>query len=111
MTEKIQIAEGKIQGNLNSKYQHYSINYLPTDREFSAKIELAIMLKKEGFAADEYRSLRFTNLAQIRTFVIGLIRAYFLFAVETGEITSQNFKYRLNKLFDDIKFYLMKTLQ
>lgn len=105
---KIPIAEGSLKGNLKFYTQEYHINYLPTDvsngEVLDPKLELAILVTKgEGHLDKEYQSLRFTNSAQVYSFIMGMCKGYFMFAKKHGDITPANYQYQLNKMFKEIQ--------
>ena len=98
---KIPIAEGKVHGNLKDIVQVYRINYMPKEitkeKTYDAKIELAILLEKDGLQEGAYRSLRFTNNAQLKSFIVNLIKAYIFMGKQTGEINPYNFIYKIEQ--------------
>jgi len=102
---KVPLSEGRVKGNLETLEQVYKINYMPFEviegKEYCDKIELAIMLL-EGDKEYAYRSLRFQQPAQFKSFIINCIKAYFLFARYKKEITPDNFRYKQDKFFKDI---------
>jgi hypothetical protein len=102
---KIPLSEGRISGNLNTLEQCYKLNYMPQEviegKLYSDKIELAILLL-EGEKEFAYRSLRFQQPAQLKSFIINCIRSYFLFAGYKKEITHDNFIYKENQFFKEI---------
>lgn len=99
---KIPIGEGQFKGNLKELTQEYRINYMPKEEQYEPKLELAILLTKDGEAKKAYRSIRFTNSAQIKSFILSMIKGYFYFARVNNEINQNNFRYKLNKFWDDI---------
>ena len=103
---KIPISEARIGGNLQTLSQVYRVNYMPEEtiegKKYDDKIELAILLEKEGLTAGAYRSIRFTNLMQLRSLIIALIRAYLYLGKQRKEITPENWLYKVNKFYDDI---------
>lgn len=99
---KVPLAEGQCKGNLRDYTQHYFINYLPKENELNAKLEEAIQLKERDKFKSEYRSIRFTNTAQIKSFILGLIKGYFFFGLQNKEITNLNFRYKLDKFWKDV---------
>jgi len=99
---KIPIAEGQVRGNLNELTQEYYINYMPEEEGMCPKLEIAILLTRDGVEKEKYRSIRFTNSAQIKSFIIGLIKGYFLFGKHSRYINTANYKFRLNQLWKEI---------
>ena len=74
---------------------------MPKEKDYCDKIELAILLL-EGKKEYAYRSLRFQQPSQLKSFIINCIKAYFLFARYKKEITPDNFRYKQDKFFKDI---------
>lgn len=103
---KIPISEARIGGNLQTLSQVYRVNYMPEEiiegKKYDDKIELAILMEREGLTAGAYRSIRFTHLAQLRSLIIALIRAYLFLGKQRKEINQENYLYKLNKFYDDI---------
>lgn len=104
---KIPISEGIIDGNMQDMKQVYKINYMPEEiingKQYNEKLELAILFEKDKQQVYAYRSIRFWQPVQFKSFIINCIKAYFLFARYKKEITPENFKYRQNKFFRDIE--------
>jgi len=102
---KIPLSEGRVKGNLEKLEQGYQINYMPEEviegKRYSEKVEIAIFYDMPE-AKYAYRSLRFQQPAQIKSFIINCIKAYFLFARYKKEITPDNFRYKQDKFFKDI---------
>lgn len=110
--DKISIAQGQFPGNLMTRMQRYAINYMPPDGEYTPKLELAIiMTSPNGSSKDEYRSIRFTNTAQIKAFIIAMCKGYFIFAKQIKEITTANFRYRFNKFQKELEAALIQSMQ
>lgn len=97
---KVPLSEGKVNGNLDEIKQVYKFNYLPQEiidnKHYTAKIELAIMLEKEGLQQGAYRSLRFCSLAQMKGFISNLIKAYIFYGKQLNEINPRNFEFKLH---------------
>lgn len=101
--KKVPLSKGLVLGGLNKLEQEYQFNYLPTDEELTSKLELAIILSKGG-VQQEYSSLRFVSLAQLRGLLNNLIRAYVFFGRMKGEINTNNFRFKMlevNRFVDD----------
>lgn len=75
---------------------------MPAEDNYCDKIELAIMFEKNKEQVYAYRSIRFQQPAQFKSFIINCIKAYFLFAKYKKEITPDNFRYKQDKFFKDI---------
>jgi len=103
---KIPIQEGRCKGGLKDLEQVYRINYLPEttikDIHYQDKIEIAITLEKDKLQEGAYRSYRFNQPVQLMSFVIGCIKAYFIFSKKRKVITPLNYRYHLNKFFENI---------
>jgi hypothetical protein len=104
---KIPIAEGRIQGNLQTINQVYKVNYMPYEviegKEYNDKIELAIMFDTKSYNEAAYRSIRFESLPQLKSIIINLIKAYFFFARQKKEITMENYRFKKVKFIKDIE--------
>lgn len=72
-------------------------------KEYCDKIELAIMFEKNEKQIYAYRSIRFRQPTQLKSFIINCIKAYFFFARYKKEITPDNFRYKQDKFFKDIE--------
>lgn len=105
-TPKDLIAEGEIKGGIVQEgvKQHYRINYLPAFEDYEAKLEVALLLLKEGDGQviQSYRSLRFNNSAQIRMFVLNVIKAYFYWMKKLDQVRPDNFDFKLDRFLDNI---------
>lgn len=99
---KVPIAEGNIRGNLKFD-QIYRVNYLPeetiNDKFYSDKIEIAILMGQDK----AYRSIRFVSPAELKGFVTGVCKAYFLFSKQRKEINVNNYRYKLTKFLEDVE--------
>lgn len=105
MKNKIPLSEGKVIGNLKEITQVYKLNFMPKEENYPAKIELAILLVKNGMQEGAYRSLRFTSLAQLRSFINNLTKSYIFYGKQLGEIDPRNYEYhieRFKQFVDDI---------
>ena len=106
--EKILIVEGKLKGQLKNLEQQYIINYMPEEDDYCDKIELAILLV-EGEKKYAYRSLRFTQPVQLLSFIVGLIRSYFLFSKKRRLMRPDNYNYYSQKFFEKAKEAIRNT--
>lgn len=99
---KVPLYEAKMQGGLKDLKQVYRINFMPQEmiegKEYSPKIELAILLEKDGVQDGAYRSLRFTNMAELQGFLYDMIKAYIFFGKQTGYINVNNFIFKKDKI-------------
>lgn len=108
-TPKEFIAEGAVTGGLTNEdvRQHYKINYMLPYGQYEPKLELALLLMKENrskpdeMVIQSYRSLRFNNSAQIRMFILNMIKAYFFWQKKEGQVRPDNFDYKLQKFLED----------
>ena len=106
--EKILITEGKLKGQLKKLEQQYIINYMPEEDDYCDKIELAILLV-EGDKKYAYRSLRFTQPVQLMSFIVGMIRSYFLFSKKRKLMRTDNFSYYSQKFFEKVREAIRNT--
>jgi len=98
---KVPIAEAKVLSeSLDTAEQRYEINHLPKDiingKEYSDKIELKVSLIQQGKPSFP-RTIRFTSPAQLESFIMSLIRAYFILAKITKYITTGNYNHKRNE--------------
>lgn len=105
------IGEGAVTGGLTeeSVRQHYKINYMHPTEEYPPKLEVAMLLMKEKNnkpnerIIQSYRSLRFSNSAQIRMFILHTIKAYYKFMREQSQVRPDNFDYKLQRMLEDVE--------
>jgi len=100
---KIPIAEGKMKGGLKDLEQVYTIKYMPEEEGYCDKVELAIMLSKDNNERYAYRSLRFTQPAQLLGFIMGLIKSYVIFAKYRKIITPKNYAYHIERFLKNTR--------
>lgn len=102
MITKINLTEAVVLGQLRDYSQKYELNYLPQDNEMCAKVELKIAIVNANQEPLEgYRSLRFSSSAQLKGFIMNLIKAYALFCKQNKEINPNNFNYKKDMFLKD----------
>ncbi len=102
---KISLEQGNVSGGLHDLKQVYKINYLEKEKNYSDKIELAILLKRDNNNEGAYRSLRFSSKVQLQAFILNLCKAYIYFSlkkVDPNNITPYLKLAHLNDLMNNI---------
>lgn len=97
MINKVPLSSGSVTGGLKLLEQKYTFFYLPKEGELPSKIEIAITLEKDG-QQREYTSLRFQNMAQMRSMIHNLIKAYVFYGRVEGLISHSNYGYKMNEV-------------
>ena len=104
--DKVRLGKGEVKGGLVKEdvWQFYVVNFMPQTEEFSPKLELVIGLEGEGLEGKQwYRSMRFGQPMQVRTFLMKVMEGYAFFLKKVGAANEENWHYLFEKALEEMK--------
>lgn len=101
---RVPLSEGKVKvPHLKTAMQKYYINYRPKESEYCDKIELKITLEDGGILRQRPSSIQFADPMQLMSFIMELVKSYFLFSRYRKTITPLNYQPKIKEFMDKVR--------
>jgi hypothetical protein len=106
------ISEGKLKGGLVDGFQAYRLTYLPPEPKYpDDKICLEHRIEIPGKEDARFLSLRFNNPAQLKVFLLDVVRALVFFKKVKKEINANNCIFLAHDLGKSVSSEFMRVLK